>query len=172
MATVRPGDIAVVRAPREEDAAGEATVPVRILVAGGRAVVSSSRLLLRVATAWAESFAAPEYLLQPAFLEALQRDVARAMDADVRLRHWRVFVPGPGAEARVIDASDRALVRAVLSIHDEVVDAAAHGDLDKPRPEMKRRQQSGNHFAGVDSFGYNSSWFHNRGSIADAGSVT
>ena len=93
-----PGEICVVRSARREspeDDPGEGpTVPVWVLVTGGRGVVSSSHLLFRVAESWAEDFAAPEYLLRSDFLDDLAAHVARAMDCAVRVTRCRILMPG------------------------------------------------------------------------------
>lgn len=70
------------------------TTPVWILVTEGRGVVSTSRFLYRVVGAWAEAFAAPDYLLRPVYLGELQAAVSRALDAPAVVAHDRVFVPG------------------------------------------------------------------------------
>lgn len=96
-AAMEPNDIAVQRTPRREGSASfaggpEVESPVWVLVTRGRGVVSCSRLLYRVACAWAEDFAAAEHLLRGEFMEDLRVEVARSMDAQVRVEMWRVFM--------------------------------------------------------------------------------
>lgn len=97
LAAMEPNDIIVQRtALREGDASfvgrPEEESPVWVLVTRGRGVVSCSRLLYRVACAWAEDFAAADHLLRPEFLDDLRCDVARSMDAEVRVEAWRILV--------------------------------------------------------------------------------
>lgn len=92
--SVRPGEIVVVRSPRRETPERDdgLTVPLYVLVRNGRGVVSSSRFLHRVAEAWAEDFAAPDYLLQAAFLNDLHAAVERSLDAPAAVIHSRLFL--------------------------------------------------------------------------------
>ncbi len=115
LTAMEPNDIAVHRTPLREGATPfpgqpEAERPVWILVTRGRAVVSCSRVLYRVACAWAEDFAAADHLLRPEFSEDLRRAVARSLDAEVRVETWRVFLrPGAPGELRwVVAEGDRA----------------------------------------------------------------
>jgi hypothetical protein len=94
VARVYAGETLVVRSVRREEAPGGVTTPVWILVTEGRGVVSTSRFLYRLVGAWAEAFAAPDYLLRPAYLGELQAAVSRALDASVVVSHDRIFAPG------------------------------------------------------------------------------
>ena len=131
VAAMEVGDVVVQRTPRREGASvfagrGEEEAPVWILVTRGRGVVSCSRLLYRVACAWAEDFAAADHLLRREFLEDLRAEVARSMDAEVRVEMWRVFTGGPGlpesatvrpavdAPVALCAAEDRDAARALL----------------------------------------------------------
>lgn len=91
-----PGEIRVARCAAREDAESgpdgiERASPVWIAVGGGRAVVSTSRLLYRTVEAWAENFAAPDLLLRADFLEDLRRQVAQVMAGAVRIQRARLF---------------------------------------------------------------------------------
>jgi len=96
LADARPGEILVVRSARREEAetvgSSERITPVCVCVGGGRAVVSVSRFLLRVAEAWAEGFPAPEMLLREQFLHELSEQVRRAMGGSLRTVYERVMV--------------------------------------------------------------------------------
>ena len=94
VARLYAGETLVVRSVRREEAQGGVTTPVWILVTEGRGVVSTSRFLYRVVCAWAEAFAAPDYLLRPAYLGELQAAVSRALDAPAVVSHDRIFAPG------------------------------------------------------------------------------
>jgi len=105
---LRPGEIAVVRSDARAEEERGMTVPVWILVSGGRSIVSTSRFLMRVTEAWAENFAAPEYLLREEFLGDLRDDVARSMDSEIMILRSRIFIPAPkrmrnGPPVRLID---------------------------------------------------------------------
>jgi hypothetical protein len=94
VARLYAGETLVVRSARREEARGGVTTPVWILVTEGRGIVSTSRFLYRVVGAWVEAFAAPDYLLRPAYLDELQAAVSRALDAPAVVSHERVFAPG------------------------------------------------------------------------------
>ena len=99
VARLYAGETLVVRSARREEAQGGVTTPVWILVTEGRGVVSTSRFLYRVAGAWAEAFAAPDYLLRPAYLGELQAIVSRALDAPAVVSRERIFAPGSDFKA-------------------------------------------------------------------------
>lgn len=94
VARLYAGETLVVRSVRREEEQGGVTTPVWILVTEGRGVVSTSRFLYRVVCAWAEAFAAPDYLLRPAYLGELQATVSHALDAPAVVSHDRVFTLG------------------------------------------------------------------------------
>jgi hypothetical protein len=99
VARLYAGETHVVRSVRREESPGGVTTPVWILVTEGRGVVSTSRFLFRVVGAWVEAFAAPDYLLRPAYLGELQTAVSRALDAPATVSRDRVFAPGSGFKA-------------------------------------------------------------------------
>ena len=95
---VAPGEIRVVRSPQREKALQRPEgvtlmTPVWILVANGRGIVATSRFLQQVVTAWAESFAAPEHLLNPAFQKDLIEAIEKAQDGAVTAVRHRIFIP-------------------------------------------------------------------------------
>jgi len=94
VARVYAGETLVARSVRREEEQGGVTTPVWLLVTEGRGVISTSRFLYRVVGAWAEAFAAPDYLLRPAYLGELQAAVSRALDAPAVVSHDRVLAPG------------------------------------------------------------------------------
>jgi hypothetical protein len=95
---VAPGEIRVVRSLQREKALQRPEgvtlmTPVWILVANGRGIVATSRFLQRIVTDWAESFAAPEHLLNPLFQQDLLEAVERAQDGAVTAVRHRIFIP-------------------------------------------------------------------------------
>jgi len=150
LARIHPGEIVTVRSirresPGDESSAGRTTTPVWILVAGGRGAVSSSRFLFRVVEAWAQDFAAPEYLLLPKFLDDLQAAVSRALDSPAAVVRSRLFaaVKGGSGGKRVVSfnlplaegkSPERALAesdpdRIVLFLCSDSDHASAHAAL-------------------------------------------
>jgi len=99
LARLYAGETLVVRSVRREESQDGVTTPVWLLVAEGRGVVSTSRFLYRVVGAWAEAFAAPDYLLRPAYLDELQAIASRALDAPAVVTRERIFAPGSDFKA-------------------------------------------------------------------------
>jgi hypothetical protein len=149
MGRLAPGEIRVVRAARREEAVGGPDnnllmTPVWVLVARGRGMVSTSRFLQPIVAAWAESFAAPEHLLNPVFQKELMTDIERSVDAPVSIVRHRVLVASEG---------DRDLPRIVGAVtmkdyyselRDELTAAAPAvfcGDMDWP--EVRKVVASG-----------------------------
>jgi len=95
LAGLYPGEIRVTRSVRREEVVrqpdgSDVMKPVWILVAEGRAIVSTTRFLQHIVTEWAESFSAPEHLLNPVFQDELCRAIKKAADASVLIERERV----------------------------------------------------------------------------------
>jgi hypothetical protein len=129
VARLYAGETLVVRSVRREEAPDGVTTPVWILVTEGRGIVSTSRFLCRVVDAWVESFAAPDYLLRPAYLDELQAAVSRALDAEPVVSRERVFAPGSDFKAGRKAVLQRLPGSPPSAIADRLAHAASEGVL-------------------------------------------
>ena len=128
LAAMEPNDIIVQRTPLREDSASfagrpEEESPVWVLVTRGRGVVSCSRLLYRVACAWAEDFAAADHLLRPEFLDDLRCEVARSMAAEVHVETWRIFTRDRPDAPEVVSLTTSQTGPVVLCLSDDRISA-------------------------------------------------